>query len=270
MLEVTDLHVSYGPVHAVHGVSMSATAGRITLVLGANGAGKTTSLRAITGFLRDAKGSVTINGKQILGKFPHVVVKHGLSLVPEGRKIFFPLTVEENLRVGGYTASKAHNAQMMAKIYELFPILYERRDGAAGLLSGGEQQMLAFGRALMSDPEVILMDEPSMGLAPSMVMRVMEQVRAIADSGIGVLMVEQNADAGLGIADDVVVVSRGESVWSGTAEVAQSDKAVVHAFLGESALAETPADIGAADRGETGLAEALNAAEDDASADRTN
>lgn len=236
MLEVRDLHVSYGPVHAVHGVTMSATKGRITLVLGANGAGKSTSLRAVCGFLKADSGEILLNGQSLRGKSPHAIVRAGLSLVPEGRKIFFPLTVEENLRLGGYTASRAHAQKVLAETFERFPILAERRNQAAGLLSGGEQQMLAFGRALMSDPEVILMDEPSMGLAPTMVDNVMEAVRRITDLGVGVLMVEQNADAGLAIADDVVVVSRGETVWTGSAEVAQSDKAVVHAFLGETAL----------------------------------
>lgn len=236
MLEVTDLHVSYGPVHAVHGVSMSAQPGQITLVLGANGAGKTTSLRAVAGFLKPRSGTITLDGANLRGRSAHRIVGSGLALVPEGRKIFFPLSVEENLRVGGYTASRSHVQKMMTEIYELFPVLSERRHSAAGLLSGGEQQMLAFGRAMMSDPKIILMDEPSMGLAPTMVDNVMETVRRIADRGVGVLMVEQNADAGLGIADDVVVVSRGETVWSGSAEAAQSDAAVVHAFLGEAAL----------------------------------
>lgn len=236
MLEIDDLHVSYGPVHAVHGISASTEPGRITLVLGTNGAGKTTTLRAACGFLRPKDGKVRVEGKDITGRAPHKVVRAGVSLVPEGRKIFFPLTVEENLRIGGYTADSARAKSTMAGVYERFPILAERRMQAAGLLSGGEQQMLAFGRALMSDPRYMLLDEPSMGLAPTMVDRIMEAVRGIADSGVGIIMVEQNADAGLEIADDTVVVQRGESVWTGSAETARSDKAVVHAFLGESSL----------------------------------
>lgn len=236
MLEVKDLHVNYGAVNAVHGVSFSAQEGMITLVLGANGAGKSTSLRAVAGFHRPRSGSVEFDGASIFGMAAHRVVRKGMALVPEGRKIFFPLTVEENLRVGAYTAPRGSIASSMSTVYEQFPILGERRHSAAGLLSGGEQQMLAFGRALMSQPRLMLMDEPSMGLAPTMVDNVLSSVRAMADSGIGILMVEQNAEAGLEIADSVVVVRRGETVWSGTAAAARSDKAIVHAMLGEAAL----------------------------------
>lgn len=236
MLEVSDLHVSYGSVKAVRGVSMSAAAGRITLVLGANGAGKTTSLRAICGLLRADGGSVRLNGQEALGRPVHRLVRSGLVMVPEGRRVFPSLTVEENLRMGAYTTARAAGQRTVEEVYEKFPILSDRRSMAAGLLSGGEQQMLAFGRALMSQPKVMLMDEPSMGLAPGMVDRVMSRVRAIADTGIAVLMVEQNADAGLAVADDVVLVQRGEVVWTGTAEAAQADTALVRTFLGEAAL----------------------------------
>lgn len=236
MLEVTDLHVSYGSVNAVRGVSMSASAGRITLVLGSNGAGKTTSLRAIHGLLKAKSGSVKLNGTEILGQSPHRQVRKGLVMVPEGRRIFPSLSVEENLRMGAYTATRAESQKTVAEVYEKFPILQERKGMPGGLLSGGEQQMLAFGRAMMSQPQVVLLDEPSMGLAPAMVDRVMNRVREIADTGIAVLMVEQNADAALAIADDVVLVQRGEVVWTGTAEEAQSDAALVHTFLGEAAL----------------------------------
>ncbi|MFO7191095.1 MULTISPECIES: ABC transporter ATP-binding protein [Thermocrispum] len=236
MLEVTDLHVSYGPVRAVHGVSLTATAGQVTLVLGANGAGKTTSLRAIAGFHKPDAGSVWFDGRDITGMAAHRVVRRGMVLVPEGRKIFLPLTVEENLRMGGYAAPKGSVEKGIEEIYQTFPILAERRHAQAGLLSGGEQQMLAFGRALMSRPKLMLMDEPSMGLAPAMVERVLSSVRAMADTGIGILMVEQNAEAGLRIADTVAVVSRGETVWTGTADEARDSKAIVHAMLGEAAL----------------------------------
>ncbi|MFH5821849.1 ABC transporter ATP-binding protein [Georgenia sp. AZ-5] len=236
MLEVNDLHVSYGSVNAVRGVSVSASRGRVTLVLGANGAGKTTSLRAVCGLQKAVGGSVTLDGKEILGQAPHRTVRQGLVLVPEGRKVFAELTVEENLRMGAYTVARGTSEKTLAEVYEKFPILAERRAMHAGLLSGGEQQMLAFGRALMSQPRVMLMDEPSMGLAPAMVDRVMTGVRDIADTGIAVLMVEQNADAGLAVADDVVVVERGEVSWSGTADAAQADTALVRAFLGEAAL----------------------------------
>lgn len=238
MLEVTDLHVNYGPVNAVHGVSFSAEAGKVTLVLGANGAGKSTSLRAVAGFHKPRSGQVVLDGSSIAGNPAHRVVRKGMTLVPEGRKIFFPLTVEENLRIGAYAAPRKSIEPSMAEVFDQFPILAERRSSAAGLLSGGEQQMLAFGRALMSKPRLMLMDEPSMGLAPTMVERVLTSVRAMADSGIGILMVEQNADAGLAIADSVVVVTRGESVWSGTAAEARGNNAILHAMLGEAALDE--------------------------------
>ena len=236
MLEVKDLHVNYGPVHAVHGVSLSAQEGRVTLVLGANGAGKSTSLRAVAGLHKPRSGAIELDGQSIFGLPAHKVVRRGMALVPEGRKIFFPLTVEENLRMGGYTASRAKGDKTMAQVYDTFPVLADRRASAAGLLSGGEQQMLAFGRALMSQPRLMLMDEPSMGLAPTMVDTVMSSVKAMADSGIGILMVEQNADAGLELADTVVIVTRGETVWTGTAADARGDKAIVHAMLGEAAL----------------------------------
>jgi branched-chain amino acid transport system ATP-binding protein len=237
MLEITDLHVHYGKVAAVRGISLSVQPGRVTLVLGANGAGKTTTLRAVAGLQKPHSGEITLDGRRITGLPAHRIVQKGLALVPEGRKVFAPLTVLENLKLGGYTAPRDTEAASLQRVFELFPILAERQSGAAGLLSGGEQQMLAFGRGLMSKPRVMLMDEPSMGLAPTMVDTVLSRVRAIADSGIGVLMVEQNAEAGLEVADDVVVVARGEVVFSGAASVARSHSSVVLAFLGEAALA---------------------------------
>ena len=236
MLEVSDLHVEYGKVSAVTDISLTVEPGRITLVLGANGAGKSTTLRTIAGLVEPTAGSIVLDGESLVGLRAHRVVKHGISLVPEGRQVFASLSVAENLRVGGYTSTSEKRAQNTELAYELFPILRERKDGPAGLLSGGEQQMLAFGRGLMSDPKYIMMDEPSMGLAPAIVDTVMESVRDIADRGLGVLMVEQNAEAGLRVADDVVVVNRGESVYSGSAEEARSHSSVVLAFLGEAAL----------------------------------
>lgn len=236
MLEVKDLHVSYGAVNAVQGVCLRADIGEITLVLGANGAGKTTSLRAVAGYHRPKSGSVLVDGKGLAGSRAHTMVRNKLVLVPEGRRVFSTLTVEENLRIGGYRASRSEVEATIAEVYEQFSILSDRKDQQAGLLSGGEQQMLAFGRALMSQPKVILMDEPSMGLAPTMVDSVMSKVREIADRGIAVLIVEQNADAGLRIADTVAVITRGKTVWTGDA--ADADKAAMHAMLGETALGE--------------------------------
>jgi branched-chain amino acid transport system ATP-binding protein len=223
MLEITDLHVSYGRVEAVRGFSATVRPGRITLVLGANGAGKTTSLRAISGLLPAVSGSVRLKDREVLGRPAHRLVGAGLVMVPEGRRIFAPLTVEENLRIGGYRAPRSSIAVNLDRVYGLFPVLKDRRTGAAGLLSGGEQQMLAFGRALMSTPDVMLLDEPSMGLAPVVVDTIIASVREIADAGIGVLMVEQNADTSLEVADDVVVVSRGEVTYSGPPDARLDD-----------------------------------------------
>jgi len=238
MLEISDLHVNYAHVEAVRGVNLSAQPGKITLVLGPNGAGKTTTLKAVAGLEPPASGTVTLDGADITGLAPHAIVRRGVALVPEGRRMFGPLTVAENLRLGGYTASKSEFDDTLARVYEMFPILRERSEGASALLSGGEQQMLAFGRALMSQPKVMLLDEPSMGLAPVVVDRILERVRAMADAGIGILMVEQNAEAGLDVADEVVAVTRGEVVYSGPAKEARSHASVLRAFLGEAALAE--------------------------------
>jgi branched-chain amino acid transport system ATP-binding protein len=236
MLEIADLHVSYGNVQAVRGISVSANPGEITLVLGTNGAGKTTTLRAANGLLPIVSGTVRVDGNDVTGRPTHKLVRHGLSLVPEGRRVFAPLSVQENLLLGGFVTDRSTRLSNLDRVYRLFPILAERRSGPAGLLSGGEQQMLAFGRAMMSRPKVIMMDEPSMGLAPVMVDRVIGAVREIADSGIAVVMVEQNAELGLKVADHVVVVARGESVYTGPAAQARSHAALVRAFLGEAAL----------------------------------
>lgn len=236
MLEIKDLHVSYGAVNAVRGLSLSAEPGKISLLLGSNGAGKTTSMRAISGLLKAKSGSVLLKGKEVLGQPAHKLVRQRLVMVPEGRSIFPSLTVEENLRMGAYTVDRAAAQETLDSVHNRFPILEERKDMPGGLLSGGEQQMLAFGRAMMAQPDVMLLDEPSMGLAPGMVDRVMTQVRRIADFGIAVLMVEQNAEAALSVSDDVYLMQRGEIMWTGTAEEAKADPAVIKAFLGDAAL----------------------------------
>jgi branched-chain amino acid transport system ATP-binding protein len=237
MLDIQDLHVNYGKVPAVRGISVSAAPGRVTLMLGANGAGKTTTLRAVAGLHRPESGEVLLDGTRITGLPAHRVVRKGVVLVPEGRRVFAPLSVLENLRLGAYAAQRNRWSAELERVFEMFPILAQRRSGAAGLLSGGEQQMLAFGRALMSQPKMMLLDEPSMGLAPAVVEAVAANVRTMADSGIGILMVEQNAEVGLEVADDVVVVARGEVVFSGQASAARSHASVLLAFLGEAALA---------------------------------
>ena len=239
MLEIKDLHVSYGNVQAVRGVGMTVTPGKVTLVLGANGAGKTTTLKAIAGLLPPDSGTVVLEGKDITGLAPHKVVRHGISLVPEGRRVFGPLTVVENLRMGAYTAPKANFDQTLARVHEMFPILQDRADSAAGLLVGGEQQMLAFGRALMSEPTSCCSTSRRWASRPSIVDSILAKVRDMADSGIGILMVEQNAEAGLDVADDVVAVARGEVVYAGPAAEARNNASVLRAFLGEAALAGT-------------------------------
>jgi branched-chain amino acid transport system ATP-binding protein len=238
MLEIDNLHVHYGQVEAVRGVSVSVQPGKVTLVLGANGAGKSSTLKAVAGIETPVEGKVTLAGEDITGLPPHRIVRKGMALVPEGRRVFSPLTVSENLRLGGYTAAKAGFDETLDRIYQMFPILSDRRNGAAGLLSGGEQQMLAFGRALMSQPKVMLLDEPSMGLAPVVVDSILANVRQMADSGIGILMVEQNAEAGLDVADQVVAIARGEVVYAGEAKDARNNASVLRAFLGEAALVE--------------------------------
>jgi branched-chain amino acid transport system ATP-binding protein len=235
MLKVHDLRVSYGHIEAVRGVGLEVAAGKVTLVLGANGAGKSTTLRSIAGLRPVDRGSIALEGDEIAGLAPHQVVRRGLVLVPEGRRVFAPLSVAENLRIGGYTADQAAAQQTLERVYETFPVLKERARSAAGLLSGGEQQMLAFGRALMAQPKVMLMDEPSMGLAPAVVDTILNNVREMADSGLAVLMVEQNAEAGLRVADSVVAIARGEVVFSGPVDEARDNVAVLRAFLGEVA-----------------------------------
>jgi branched-chain amino acid transport system ATP-binding protein len=239
MLEVKDLHVSYGHVPAVRGVSLFAERSRVTLVLGANGAGKSTTLRAIAGLQKPDSGSVLLEGEQVLGSPAYKMVRRGVVLVPEGRRVFAPLTILENLRLGGYTSPASFNRRV-AEVWEMFPILYERREGAAGLLSGGEQQMLAFARALMSDPSVVLLDEPSMGLAPAVLDMILASVRSMADAGLAVVMVEQNAQAGMEVADELVALARGEVVFTGKADDAAAKSSVVQAFLGDAALVEPP------------------------------
>jgi branched-chain amino acid transport system ATP-binding protein len=237
MLRIDDLHVNYGAIEAVRGVALEVLPGKVTLVLGANGAGKTTTLKAVAGLQPPHRGTVVLDGTDITGMSAHKVVARGIALVPEGRRVFAPLSVAENLRLGGYTAGRAEYDETLSRVYEMFPILHERRDGAAGLLSGGEQQMLAFGRALMSQPKVMLLDEPSMGLAPVVVDTILESVRAMSEAGIGILMVEQNAEAGLDVADEVVALARGEVVYSGVAGDARNHASVLRAFLGDAALA---------------------------------
>jgi branched-chain amino acid transport system ATP-binding protein len=241
LLEVRGLEVRYGGVTAVRGVDLTVEEGRVEVVLGSNGAGKTSSLRSISGLQRQSAGSIQWDGRDI-SKWPaYRVARVGLVLVPEGRRVFAPLTVEQNLLLGAYTnRDKQRRQDVLERVYDLFPVLVERKSGRAGLLSGGEQQMLAFGRAMMAEPKVILADEPSMGLSPAMVDVVMGSIAQIAKTGIGVLMVEQNANAALEVADSAVVIERGQIVLRGSAAEVRSHPDVVRAFLGESANSPEP------------------------------
>jgi branched-chain amino acid transport system ATP-binding protein len=233
-LRVTDLSVRYGHVTAVDGISLEVPSGAIVAVLGANGAGKSSTLRALAGGLKaQVKGDVELFGESVGRRASHRMVARGMVLVPEGRQVIAPLTVEENLLLGGYRQrSRQVQRDTLARIYELFPVLLERRRGVAGLLSGGEQQMLAFGRAMMARPRLILMDEPSMGLAPVMVDRVMKAVATINEQGTSILLVEQNATAAFRIATEVYILDQGQIVRSGPTAEVRADPVVEQAFLG--------------------------------------
>ena len=232
LFEIKDLEVSYGSIEAIKGISMDVGKGEIVTMLGANGAGKTTTMRTISQLLKAKSGSIMFKGVDLTKVPAHKIVSMGISQSPEGRRVFGVLTVEENLLLGAYTQKKV-NRKTLQWVYELFPRLQERRKQLAGTLSGGEQQMLAIGRALMSDPEMLLLDEPSLGLAPILVKAIFKQIREIADQGVTVLLVEQNAKAALKLADRGYVLDVGKIVLSGTsAELLASEK-VQEAYLGK-------------------------------------
>jgi branched-chain amino acid transport system ATP-binding protein len=237
LLTVTDIHTSYGDTEAVRGVSLEVAEGEIVAVLGSNGAGKTTTLRTISGLERARSGTVVFDGVDITKARAHTIVERGLAQVPEGRRIFPALTIDENLNLGGYLARRDPKtlAKRKQEVFELFPRLVERRSQFGGTLSGGEQQMLAIGRALMVQPRLLTLDEPSMGLAPIMVKAVFEVVRRIRASGTAVLMVEQNVRQALGLADRAYVLETGRIVLSGPAHELSQDTRVQHAYLGGSA-----------------------------------
>ena len=237
LLTVTDIHTSYGDTEAVRGVSLEVAEGEIVAVLGSNGAGKTTTLRTISGLERPRSGTVVFDGVDITKARAHTIVERGLAQVPEGRRIFPALTIDENLNLGGYLARRDPKtlAKRKQEVFELFPRLVERRSQFGGTLSGGEQQMLAIGRALMVQPRLLTLDEPSMGLAPIMVKAVFEVVRRIRASGTAVLMVEQNVRQALGLADRAYVLETGRIVLSGPAHELSQDTRVQHAYLGGSA-----------------------------------
>ena len=232
MLAVNDIHVYYGSIHAVKGVSLEVNEGEIVTLIGANGAGKSTVLNTISGLLHPRGGSVTFMGQDLKGVPPHKLVARGMAQVPEGRRIFLQMTVEEKLEMGAYTQSKASIDGSIEDVYRRFPRLQERRKQIAGTLSGGEQQMLAMGRALMSHPRLLMLDEPSMGLAPILVEQIFDIIRELHAAGTTILLVEQNAQAALSVADRAYVLETGRISLSGTgAELMASDK-VREAYLG--------------------------------------
>jgi branched-chain amino acid transport system ATP-binding protein len=234
LLEVRGLTVSYGGINAVKGIDLDVRSGELVTLIGANGAGKTTTLKALAGLIRPAAGRIHYNGGDIAARPPFTLVREGLALVPEGRGIFGLLTVEENLAMGAY--SRADSAQVAAdfdRIYAVFPRLAERRAQRAGTLSGGEQQMLAIGRALMSRPRLLLLDEPSMGLAPIMVQKIFETIRAVAQEGVTLLLVEQNAKLALETCDRGYVMESGTIVLADTAARLLDNPKVRQAYLGE-------------------------------------
>lgn len=234
MLEVKDLEVYYGMIQAIKGISFEVNKGEVIALIGANGAGKTTTLHTITGLLSPKKGSVTFEGKDITKIPAHKIVSMGMAHVPEGRRVFADLSVYENLKLGAYTRKDKENLNKdLENIYKRFPRLAERKNQSAGTLSGGEQQMLAMGRALMSKPSIILMDEPSMGLSPILVNEIFDIIESISKSGTTVLLVEQNAKKALSIANRAYVLETGKIVTSGKASDLLEDDSIKKAYLGE-------------------------------------
>lgn len=235
MLELRDLRVSYGPVTALHNLNLTVKEGELVTILGANGAGKSTTLMAISGLARPQVGAIFFEGKRIDKLKSHEVVRLGITQSPEGRRVFGPLTVEENLILGSFTKSDRQvSAKRLAWIYELFPRLEERGGQMAGTLSGGEQQMLAIGRALMAEPRLLLLDEPSLGLAPLLVKSIFKTIKSINDAGVTIILVEQNARAALKLADRAYVLEVGRLVLEGSAADLLNNPKVQSTYLGES------------------------------------
>jgi len=232
LLKVDDIHVYYGSIHAVKGVSFEVNEGEIVTLIGANGAGKSTVLNTVSGLLHPRTGSVSFEGKDLKGVPAHKVVQHGLAQVPEGRRVFLQMTVEENLEMGAFTQSNSTIEPGLADVYERFPRLKERRKQIAGTLSGGEQQMLAMGRALMSRPKLLMLDEPSMGLAPILVDQIFAIIKELHAAGTTILLVEQNARAALSVADRGYVLETGKIVATGTGAELLLDESVKKAYLG--------------------------------------
>ena len=232
ILKVDDIHVYYGSIHAVKGVSFEVNEGEVVTLIGANGAGKSTILNTVSGLLHPKTGSVVFEGRDLKGVTPHKIVEYGLAQVPEGRHIFQQMSVEENLQMGAYTQPNATVEPGIADVYERFPRLAERRRQIAGTLSGGEQQMLAMGRALMSRPKLLMLDEPSMGLAPILVEQIFDIIRELHSAGTTILLVEQNSQAALSVADRAYVLETGRISLTGTGAELMASDAVRKAYLG--------------------------------------
>lgn len=234
MLKITDLEVYYGVIQAIKGISFEVKEGEVIALIGANGAGKTTILHTVTGLIAPKAGKIEFEGNDITKTPAHKIVSMGMAHVPEGRRVFAQLSVYENLKLGAYTRSdKTEIEQTLEMVYKRFPRLKERRNQAAGTLSGGEQQMLAMGRALMSHPKIILMDEPSMGLSPIFVNEIFDIIKEVSAGGTTVLLVEQNAKKALGIADRAYVLETGNIVLTGEAKALMNDESIKKAYLGE-------------------------------------
>ena len=233
MLKISNLNVSYGAIHAIHDVSMEVGDGEIVSLIGANGAGKTTILHSITGLKKADSGTIEYNGQDLIKTEPSKIVTLGMAHVPEGRHVFPTMTVEENLEMGAYITSDKEKIKKTAEsVFERFPRLKERRKQLAGTLSGGEQQMLAVGRALMSNPSILLMDEPSMGLSPLLIREIFSIIKAVHEQGITVLLVEQNAKMALSIADRAYVLETGRISMTGTGQALLNNENVKKAYLG--------------------------------------
>jgi len=233
MLEITQLNVFYYAIHALKGVSLALDQGEIVAIIGANGAGKTTTLNAISGILQPESGQMSLDGQNLLKMRPSEIVQNGIVQVPEGRKIFSRMSVKENLEMGAYSVNdKIQIEANMKKVFEIFPRLHERRRQPGGTLSGGEQQMLAMGRGLMANPRLLLLDEPSMGLAPILVDQIFEVIQEINQQGVSILLVEQNANMALSIADRAYLFETGRVVLSGDALEMKENPMVKEAYLG--------------------------------------
>ena len=233
LLEVKDLRVSYGVIEAIKGISFEVNEGEIVTLIGANGAGKTTTMQSIMGLIHPKSGTITFDGADIFGMSTHKILRLGMTQVPEGRRIFSELTVYENLLMGSYIEKNREKIKKdMEEIYEIFPRLYERRTQVAGTLSGGEQQMLAMGRAMMSHPRLLMLDEPSMGLSPLLVDQIFSMIKKFHDNGTTILLVEQNAGKSLAISDRAYVLETGRIVLSGTGRELMESEEVKKAYLG--------------------------------------